>query len=155
LDSLKKSTTDSTSTLSSDLIQLGEKLSSISQDIHERLSKEKTNRLKMVEQLAEATDQRYYNSYRVLSLLEDLLESELELFVSLVETKQTLEELKKKGKLTQADIQASKALLLEDKVWAERISRISEQLKTLKAVNKPEKFRQKTPPIKQVEEQDK
>lgn len=81
--------------------------------------------------LGEAIAQAGAGRERFRRVLQAYLQAERELLVSLVEIEQTIQDLKKKGTLTEKDIQASKAVRLEADVWAKRLESIKSQLDAL------------------------
>ena len=83
------------------------------------------------QQLSDAIIQSKGSESRLRTIIGDLLQAEKEMLISFVEIGQVIESLEKKGTLTEADIQASKAVKLEATVWAKRLDEIKSQLDAL------------------------
>jgi len=116
-------------------------LSEISRDEDQRLraavSDEAKDRKATDQQLSDAIAQTRAGHDRFRRVIEGWLQAEKELLVSLVEIDQAIEELKKKGVITEKEIQASKAARLEAEVWVKRLDSIKAQLDALSGSRTP------------------
>jgi len=109
------------------------------QRLRSKIADEASARRKSTEGLNDSIVEALAGETRLQRIIGDLLQAEKELLVSLVEIKQVVDDLKKRGTLTDKDIQASKAARLEAAVWAKRIDSIKAQLD---ALSKPRKTKE-------------
>lgn len=101
------------------------------QGMRAAIADERKSRIEMSERVSDTLAERDALLTQMRSVLRDVLNAELEVMISLVEGKRMLEDLKKRGQLTEEEIKASRVLAFEDTVWAARIESLRKQIESL------------------------
>jgi len=92
------------------------------------LAAERAARTKAVTTLSEQMDRKLAAFDTMLDAISELLATEKELLISLLEAQQSIEELRKQGVITDKELKVSATVRIEKQVLVERIRRITEML---------------------------
>jgi hypothetical protein len=138
---LQKQVTDNTTGLNSLKTRYDQLDKQVSSEIKSRIIEDESLKKAVTDEhalrnmatakLADMVAERDANQVQVRQVLRDTLLAELQAMTQLIETKRTLQDLVKRGILTEEEIEASKLLAIEDGLWVNRVKELKKSIESL------------------------